>query len=96
MYFITENEWFHWLKTNTEPEATVNEYWFQSHNARRILLLVNHIPICEYLQKFLCLRLQEAKNSIYLLHYMHFKLIPFFFIYHFKYIKIYNNIVAFF
>ena len=51
---------FEWLQYNKGPADKLNDYWNKTHKTRRSLLLVDQLSVTEYLETFLCLRLQEG------------------------------------
>ena len=72
MYLIAEDSMLNWLYAHSEPEEQLLDYWSKTHTARKGLLLIEKLPINDYLDKFLSLNLQLGKQlvrSFFKLHY---------------------------
>lgn len=69
---ILDNEDLQWLATHLEPWEEVTDKWTNSFGVRRKLLLESDISVCDYIDKFLCLKVQEGKELVNCIHYLFF------------------------
>ena len=49
---------------NSLDQTTLQDYWRKTHKYRDVLLAVEKLSVSDYIKRFPCLRVQDAKSLV--------------------------------